>query len=336
MAQGGCMTNSAHSGLTAGEFRALTGLSPKALRVYAQRGLLTPADVDPASGYRTVSHDQLRAGLRLDFLRRAHVPLAEIDDAGSFSVADWREKLALRRSMEDFYLDIAEHVATRDVADFVTEYVDVPETHWVAISVDLGSPADPEDIVETFSDLAVVTPELDRRLLDVLEQASIAVEDEAWTMAAGGETDTRMLFAHRIAAPLSVRQLRSLQEEISKLASGGGQLASGTLPRRTELTFAGSANADDPVAETGDAYLQVVAFAQHATEHGLTPLHSLPRRRVASRSIFGGEPTDVFDIASEAAGAPCGSTGRSQRLRGASSLRWGAPRRVPLRHAQAP
>ena len=291
------MTTSAHSGLTAGEFRALTGLSPKALRLYAQRGLLSPADVDPASGYRTFTHDQLRAGLRLDFLRRAHVPLAEIDDAASFSVADWREKLALHRSMEDFYLDIAEHVAARDVADFVPELVNAPETHWVAISVDLSLPADSEDTVETFSDLAVVTPELDRRLLEVLEQANGTVEEESWTMAAGGETDTRMLFAHRIATPLAAQQLRSLQEELSRLASGGGELISGTLPERTELTFTGSADADDPVAETGDAYLQVVAFAQHAAEHGLTPLHSLPRRRVASRSIFGGEPVDVFDIA---------------------------------------
>lgn len=291
------MTTSAHSGLTAGEFRALTGLSPKALRLYAQRGLLTPADVDPASGYRTFTHEQLRDGLRLDFLRRAHVPLGEIEDAASFSVTDWRLKLALRRSMEDFYLDLAEHVGQRDIAAFVAETLEVPETHWAAISVELSLPADPEDTVETFSDLAVATPELDGALVEVLEEAGVALDDESWTMAAGGENDARMLLAHRVAAPLSEQQLRSCRDALAERGIRSGQLVAGTLPARQELTFAGSADADDPVAETGDAYLKVVAFAELTTARGVTPLHALPRRRVASRSLFDGEPADVFDIA---------------------------------------
>ena len=35
-----------------GEFAALTGLGVKALRHYDERGVLTPAAVDPVSGYR--------------------------------------------------------------------------------------------------------------------------------------------------------------------------------------------------------------------------------------------------------------------------------------------
>ncbi|MEV0732953.1 MerR family DNA-binding transcriptional regulator [Polymorphospora sp. NPDC050346] len=38
--------------LTAGEFQAITGLSAKALRLYAERGILVPASVAPHSGYR--------------------------------------------------------------------------------------------------------------------------------------------------------------------------------------------------------------------------------------------------------------------------------------------
>ena len=36
--------------LTAGEFQRLTGLSAKALRLYAEREVLAPAAVDPVMG----------------------------------------------------------------------------------------------------------------------------------------------------------------------------------------------------------------------------------------------------------------------------------------------
>ena len=52
--------------LLAGEFGAAAWLSPKALRLYADQGLLLPARVDPATGYRYDAPDQLpRARLDL-------------------------------------------------------------------------------------------------------------------------------------------------------------------------------------------------------------------------------------------------------------------------------
>ena len=36
-----------------GEFAVAAGLTPKALRLYDELGLLRPAEVDPATGYRT-------------------------------------------------------------------------------------------------------------------------------------------------------------------------------------------------------------------------------------------------------------------------------------------
>ena len=38
--------------LSIGEFSARCGLSPKALRLYAEAGLLVPAAVDSSNGYR--------------------------------------------------------------------------------------------------------------------------------------------------------------------------------------------------------------------------------------------------------------------------------------------
>jgi DNA-binding transcriptional MerR regulator len=64
--------------LSIGEFAAATQLSHKALRLYAERGLLVPAWVDPDSGYRYYRPEQLRSATLIALLRRADVPLAEI------------------------------------------------------------------------------------------------------------------------------------------------------------------------------------------------------------------------------------------------------------------
>ena len=61
-----------------GEFSKRSGLSAKRLRTYAAEGVLTPAAVDPISGYRYYSPDQLADAAVIDILRQANVPLAEI------------------------------------------------------------------------------------------------------------------------------------------------------------------------------------------------------------------------------------------------------------------
>jgi DNA-binding transcriptional MerR regulator len=61
-----------------GEFAAGSRLSQKALRLYGENGLLTPAWVDPESGYRYYRSEQLREATLIAFLRRAGMPLVEI------------------------------------------------------------------------------------------------------------------------------------------------------------------------------------------------------------------------------------------------------------------
>ena len=63
-----------------GEFSERSGLSTKRLRTYAAEGLLTPAAVDPGSGYRYYSPGQLAAAQVIDALRQADVPLADISE----------------------------------------------------------------------------------------------------------------------------------------------------------------------------------------------------------------------------------------------------------------
>ncbi|MFI6699943.1 MerR family transcriptional regulator [Streptomyces sp. NPDC050509] len=64
--------------LTIGEFAARSRLSPKALRLYDRLGLLTPARVDAATGYRWYRPDQVERARLVALLRQLDMPLARI------------------------------------------------------------------------------------------------------------------------------------------------------------------------------------------------------------------------------------------------------------------
>jgi DNA-binding transcriptional MerR regulator len=61
-----------------GEFGAAAGLSPKALRLYAEQGLLIPAHTDPLTGYRRYHRDQIPQGRLIGRLRALNLPLARV------------------------------------------------------------------------------------------------------------------------------------------------------------------------------------------------------------------------------------------------------------------
>jgi serine/threonine protein phosphatase PrpC len=61
-----------------GEFSERSGLSARRLRTYATEGLISPAAVDPSSGYRYYSPGQLTEAMVIDALRQAGMPLADI------------------------------------------------------------------------------------------------------------------------------------------------------------------------------------------------------------------------------------------------------------------
>lgn len=61
-----------------GELARLSGLTVSALRFYDREGVLRPAAVDPATGYRRYAAAQLRPARLVAGMRRIGVPLAEI------------------------------------------------------------------------------------------------------------------------------------------------------------------------------------------------------------------------------------------------------------------
>jgi DNA-binding transcriptional MerR regulator len=65
-------------GLTIGEFAQLTHLSVRTLRRYHESGLLEPASVDPASGYRYYTGEQIPTAQVVHRLRQLDVPLSDV------------------------------------------------------------------------------------------------------------------------------------------------------------------------------------------------------------------------------------------------------------------
>ena len=64
--------------LSIGQFARRSLLSPKALRLYDQQGLLEPAEVDPVNGYRRYRASQLADARLIARLRQLDMPLAEV------------------------------------------------------------------------------------------------------------------------------------------------------------------------------------------------------------------------------------------------------------------
>ena len=74
------MTSTEHR-FTIGDFARAAGLTPKALRLYDDLGLLRPAEVDPWSGYRRYAPEQLERARLVATLRLLGMPLARIQQA---------------------------------------------------------------------------------------------------------------------------------------------------------------------------------------------------------------------------------------------------------------
>ncbi|MDP9950232.1 MULTISPECIES: MerR family transcriptional regulator [Streptomyces] len=64
--------------ITIGELATRTRLSLKALRLYGDRGLLPPAEVDPRTGFRRYGLAQVERARRIALLRATGMPLARI------------------------------------------------------------------------------------------------------------------------------------------------------------------------------------------------------------------------------------------------------------------
>ncbi|MFD7972434.1 protein phosphatase 2C domain-containing protein [Streptomyces clavifer] len=104
--------------LTIGTFAKASRLSPKALRLYDELGLLTPARVDPVSGYRLYAPEQLDQARLVAWLRRLGMPLARIQHVCTL------ESAAATQEIRAFWAQVeADTAVRRDLASFLIDHL---------------------------------------------------------------------------------------------------------------------------------------------------------------------------------------------------------------------
>jgi DNA-binding transcriptional MerR regulator len=289
---------------SAGRFRSLTGLSDKALRLYAERAVLVPSAVDPVSGYRSYAVEQLVDGITLDLLRRARIPLDDLRADNRFEFDDHRARIAVRRAMEDFFVDLAERVATAGPADLVDDMRSADLAHWIGCDFPFGASSSPDDLEDTFTAMAIDLPRLDQVLIEGLRAEGITLAAESWTASAAG-TVPHMRLAHRVQVPVPAGTLHRVASTIAPLVDATVRVTSGTLPARRELVFSfadATPTSDTGIDDTALSYLGTIAFAQRIAAGDIEPLADGARRRSFSTSMFepGVMPEDVYDLALDA------------------------------------
>ncbi|MBL7254941.1 MerR family transcriptional regulator [Paractinoplanes lichenicola] len=134
-----------------GEAARASGLSVSALRFYDGAGVLVPAEVDTATGYRRYSADQIRAARLIAGLRRVGMPVAEIAQAVREPSPAVRERLDQhRRRLEDGLADAKRELlrihALLDLEENLMTRITLPAAALAAAidAVRFAAGADPE------------------------------------------------------------------------------------------------------------------------------------------------------------------------------------------------
>lgn len=125
--------------LTISEFGRQSGLSHKALRLYDLSGLLPPAEVDPVTGYRLYSPDQLERARRISLLRQLDMPLATVaeilggtDEEAVFRLNRWWSQqenvMQAKRDSMDYLREAIGRGERNALATHPVKLRQVPET----------------------------------------------------------------------------------------------------------------------------------------------------------------------------------------------------------------
>ncbi|MGW1723399.1 MerR family transcriptional regulator [Streptomyces sp. NPDC002306] len=104
--------------LTIGAFAKASRLSPKALRLYDELGVLRPVRVDPVNGYRRYAPEQLEQARLVAWLRRLGMPLARIQRVCTLEAGPAAQEIRAYWSQVE-----ADTAARRDLAAFLIDHL---------------------------------------------------------------------------------------------------------------------------------------------------------------------------------------------------------------------
>ena len=148
--------------LSIGAFARRTRLSIKALRLYAELGLLEPEWIDPETGYRFYAPEQSDRARLIGLLRRLDMPLARIGQvleldgpaAAREIAAFWLEVEAANAVKRRLVAYLERHLEGRGELMYAVETRDVPEQHVATLTRSLTVGALPAFIEDGYGRLA--------------------------------------------------------------------------------------------------------------------------------------------------------------------------------------
>jgi DNA-binding transcriptional MerR regulator len=155
--------------MTIGQFARRTRLSPKALRLYDQLGLVVPARVDASSAYRLYSEDQVEAARLAGLLRRLDMPLAVIAsvlEAGPVGAAGliseyWSQVEAVMADRRALVGYLQQRLTGVVMTRYAIELRSMPERKLLTISRHLTADATDAFFDDAFGRLRAAAPGID-------------------------------------------------------------------------------------------------------------------------------------------------------------------------------
>ncbi|POX41599.1 hypothetical protein C3486_08680 [Streptomyces sp. Ru73] len=245
--------------LTIGAFARASRLSPKALRLYDELGLLRPARVDPRSGYRFYARDQLERARLVAWLRRLGMPLARIRTVCDLAPAEAAAEIAAYWAGVE-----ADTAARRDLAAFLIDQLrgeDPAMTHETISGIRYAALSDTGLVREGNQDTAYA----DSRLLAVADGFG------ADGAAAGSAAIEALRALEQTPAPLPGDILNTLSEAVGRanraVAERGAGEDSGTT--LTAMLWTGSRLALVHVGDSRAYLLRDGGFFRITHDHTL-------------------------------------------------------------------
>ena len=114
--------------MSIGAFARAAGLSISAVRFYAARGLLAPASVDPATGYRSYRPAQVDSAVLIRELRQLEMPLRDIEHVLTISADKRAAAIAAHVGRLEDAVDRAREIAARLFAESPDHTQETPMT----------------------------------------------------------------------------------------------------------------------------------------------------------------------------------------------------------------
>ncbi|MFJ5927706.1 MerR family transcriptional regulator [Kitasatospora sp. NPDC092948] len=275
--------------LTIGAFARRAELTPKALRLYDELGLLRPAQVDPASGYRYYEPAQLEQARLVSWLRLIGMPLARITAvcalppaaAAAAVTVYWAQVEHDTESRRRLALFLADHLNGKDPANMTT----------ASFTLRSAAASDTGLVRETNQDTAYAGP----GLLAVADgfgpdgaRASVLAVDALKALTDRPAADVRTALAESVAAA---------NRRMAELGASGSTLTA-LLWTGSELTLAHVGDSRAYLLRAGELFrittdhsLVRTLIDEGRLTEGEAAAH--PQRSLLTRALDGREGSDA-------------------------------------------